>query len=1277
MPSGVRPRRYRGRADTATEGSAIETAEEFARALDALRRASGKSYRALADECGLGFNTIAGYCSGRHLPQLAVHAEFAALLAALGVPAGEPRKAWLEALRSLPARARRGAAPTWNPYRGLEAFGADDAGVFFGREALSEQLVAELAACRRRGVPLVVVGPSGSGKSSLLRAGLLPRVGASVVMTPGSAPLRQWARHTAEIAEGAVVLVDQFEELFTLCAEESERLAFMAVVLDHPGPVVLGLRADFYSRALRYPRLAVALQQGQVPVGPMAPAQLREVIVEPARLAGLELEDGLVELLLADATREVGLLPLLSYTLQAIVELARAENPRATTVGLRHYRAAGGVRGAIAQTAEVAFLSLPVGQRPVARQLFLRLVKTDDSTADTRRRVAFDELLDARMPPDPDPDPRPGTAAARPPTAPHSPADDMAEVLDVFVTHRLLTAGERTVEIAHEALLAAWPRLRDWLEEDREGHRVHGRLTAAARAWRDEQYPAEGLHRGGTLAAALEWAAGPDSGQALNPLERSFLAASSEAAAAREAAARRSVRRRYQISSLLMVLVLLAAGAAGYARRVSDTAHRETRMALSRQTAERADRLRDKDPGLAAQLALAAYRTAATPEARASLLDSSARPTARRLRAGPGTGVVSASTSALIAVGTSAGQVQLWRTRAGGAPVPVRPALRLGRVPAALALSPGAATLAVADKTGRVALWDVADPSHPAPLPLVSGVSRSVLGLAFGANGRLLAAGGDDGAVRLWRVGGEAAAPTVLTGSHEAVRAVAFTQDGRVLAAGGDDRRVRLWDVPASGRPRGLPALTGAGSKIYAIAVSPDGRTLAAGTAGEHNVRTWDISDPARPAPLGRPLTGPASWINTVAFSPDGRTLAAGSADTQLWLWDPRSRQPLGTLPQPAPVLSAAYEDTGTLDTLAGDGVLRSWSVPGPVLTTGTSQVFSVSFDATGRRLLAGDGAGTLHLFDVTDPQRPAAVAGPTGNAPALAPLAGASVLAPDAKAALAGATDGTVSVFGLADPAHPAALGRPVRVARATIEAIALSADGSTAAVSSDDGSVHLLDLADPARPAVLAALTGPAGIAFGVRFSPDGKLLAVAGEDARGYLWDVRDRRHPRLLTTVRGLGGAVYATAFSHDGRLLAFGGADYSVRLVDLSRPGRPVLLGSPLVGPVGEIYELAFAPGDDRLAVSSIDHTVWLWDLRRPRRPALLATLKSSDDGLLTVGFSPDGRTLAAGGRGDAVHLWNTDPRSVARWICATVGDPITPAEWARFLPDLPYTAPCG
>nr|WP_203601863.1 hypothetical protein [Streptomyces sp. SID9727] len=1223
--------------------------------MNTLRRASDKSYRRLADECGLGFNTIAGYCSGRHLPQLAVRAEFSALLTALDVPPGDAQKAWLDALRELSLRTGRNTARVWNPYRGLEAFQPGDADAFFGRKALTAQLLDRLGVCHARGMPLAVVGPSGSGKSSLLRAGLLPLVGPSMLLTPGAQPMRQWAAHTT--SADTVVLVDQFEEVFTLCPDEGERTAFLDALLECRSPVVFGLRADFYGRALQYPRLASVLEQGQVPVGPMTEAQLREVIVEPARLAGLVLEDGLVDLLLADAGREPGALPLLSYTLATITELAARESSR-PTVGVRHYRASGGVRGAVGQAAEVAFRSLPSHQRAVCRRLFLRLVHTDDGTADIRRRVTFDELLDT-------------------PSADY--ADDVAEALDVFVTHRLLTAGEQTVEIVHEALLMAWPRLNGWLADNREGRRVHGRLRAAARQWRDEQYPAEGLYQGRLLATALEWAAEPGSNEAVNALEHAFLAASSKAATAREAAARRRVRHRHQLIGLLIALVLVAAAAGVYARQVSDSAHREARMALSRQIAEKADRLRDKDPGLSAQLALAAYTVSATPEARASLLDSSARPVARRLRAGAGAGVVMAGARSLTAVATSTGRVRLWRTLDGRAPAAVESDLALAGAPRALALSSDGVLLAAGGRADGVSLWRVADPAHPVRLPPLPGAADTdVLGLAFRADGRLLAAGGGDGTVRLWRVA-KPAAPILLTGPRAAVKAVAFSPDGRTLAAGGDDATVRLWDVSVPKDPRPLPALTAGRSRVYAVAISPDGHTLAAGTAAEHSVRTWDISVPQRPKVLGEPLTGPASWINAVAFSPDGRTLAAGSSDTMVWQWDLRTRQPMGTLPQPAPVSAVSYADDNTLNTLSGDGILRAWNVPGPLIATGASQVFSVSFDATGGRLLAGGGDGSLRLFDVRNPRRPAGTGPPLSNGPdaGSAALAGASVLAGDARTALGGATDGTIRLFDITHPSRPSPAGPPVPVAEATIEAMALSPDGSTAAVSSDDGTVHLLDISVPARPLALATLTGPAGIAFGVRFSPDGKLLAAAGEDGAGYVWDVHDPRRPRLLTTVRGFSGSVYATSFSPDGKLLAFGGADYSVRILDLSHPEDPAAIGTPLIGPVGEIYELAFAPDDNRLAISSIDHTVWLWDLRRPRHPGLLATLKASEDGLLTVAFAPDGRTLAAAGRGGGVRLWNTDPRAVTRWLCGAVGDPITPAEWKQFVPGLAYAPPCG
>jgi WD40 repeat protein/transcriptional regulator with XRE-family HTH domain len=1240
--------------------AAIDTPAEFARELDALRRASGKSYRQLAAECGLGFNTVAGYCAGRHLPQLSVQAQFQQLLAALGVPAGAARDDWCAALAGLRARSRPIAASTWNPYRGLRAFESSDAAVFFGRQELTARLLTELDRCRESGTALVVVGPSGSGKSSLLRAGLLAAVESAVLVTPGAEPLRQWTQRAPCVADDAVVVIDQFEELFTLCTDEGERVGFLTAVLERRAPVVVGLRADFYGHALRYPQLAALFQRSQIVVEPMTEAQLREAIVEPARSAGLELESGLVELLLRDTAREPAALPLLSHTLRTVVELAQACDPPAAEIGVTHYRAVGGVHGAVATTAEQAYQSLTVDQRQAARRLFLRLVRTDDSTADTRRRVTFDELVEGR---------------------PASEADEVAEVLDVFVTHRLLTTGPHTAEIGHEALLAAWPRLADWLAEDRAGHHLHGRLTAAARSWRADGRPAEGLYQGGALAGALEWALEPGPSQALNPLEREFLAASVAARAARAATERRRMRRAYQLVSALMVLVLIAAGTAFYARQVTTGAQREARFALSRQIAATADRLRAKDPALAAQFALVAYRTAPTPQARSAVLESSATPVPRRsLLSQAGTAVL-ASAGALSATGTVDGQVQLWRTTADGAPAPAGPRLTIGHAVAVLALSRDATLLAAADQDGSVWLWRVSDPGHPVALRLPAAGAGRVFTLAFSPDGGLLAAGAGDANTYLWQLDAQSP-PRRLGGARKAVKSVAFTADGRVLAAAGDDGTVRLWSVPAPTGPTLLGTLGGPTGEIFAIAISPDSRTLAAGTAADHAVYLWDITDPARPSASGAPLTGPASWINTVAFSPDGTTLTAGSSDTLSWQWDLASRRLTGTLPHPAPVTTAVYRDAHTLQTLAGDGTVRTWTLPGPVLTGSTQQVFSVSFDAAGSRLLVGAGDGSLSLWDTTDPTHPLRAAAPVlGDGPGLPALGGASALTPDGGTELGGATDGTIRCWDVTDPAHPRIVGTPLPVAHATIEAIAVSRDGTAAAVSSDDGSVHLLDLSDRAHPVVTAALTGPAGAAYGVRFSPDGHLLAVAGGDAKGYLWRVQDRAHPQLLTTVTGLRAAAYSTAFSPDGRLLAFGTADSSVRLVDLTRPQQPTLLPAPLVGPVGEVYELAFSPGRDLLAVSSVDGSIWLWQLGFPpgehlAEPVLLATLQTAAGGLFSVAFGPDGHTLAGGGSAGTVQLWDTDPGSVAAWICTRTGDPITPAEWDRFIPGHPFDPPC-
>jgi hypothetical protein len=410
-----------------------------------------------------------------------------------------------------------------SPFKGLPAFEEADAARFFGRKALTARLLDHLHESRF----LAVVGASGSGKSSVVRAGLIPAVRAQRnrpvhLITPTAQPLEALAttltRHSESVTATATLIddlrqdarslhlyarkllgdqpalllvVDQFEELFTLCRDESEREAFVAnlvtaVAPGTGGPIraVITLRADFYNHCLAYPRLHALLEAQQRIVGPMSAEELRQAIELPAQRQGLAFEPGLVELLLREVGAaggrlpEPGALPLLSHAL--LETWRRREGDKLTLAG---YTAAGGVRGAIAQTADATYTSLPPDRQVIARNIFLRLTELGEGTQDTRRRAPLDELIPQGE--------GAGTSAA---------------VLRLLADARLVTTDEDAAEVAHEALIREWPALRRWLDEDREALRLHRQLTEDAAAWeasgRDDSY----LYRGARLEAAGEWA---------------------------------------------------------------------------------------------------------------------------------------------------------------------------------------------------------------------------------------------------------------------------------------------------------------------------------------------------------------------------------------------------------------------------------------------------------------------------------------------------------------------------------------------------------------------------------------------------------------------------------------------------------------------------------------------------------------------------------------------------------------------------------------------------
>jgi WD40 repeat protein/transcriptional regulator with XRE-family HTH domain len=1328
----------------------------FAQALTRLRERAGLSVREVARAAGVQASTAGGYFGGRHLPPATTPEVLTALLDACGVRDPAEQTRWHDALlrvRRSPATRAAGSPP---PYGGLSCFQPEDADWFFGREELVDALVSQVAASARRlavgtgrGL-IVVVGASGSGKSSLLRAGLIPAVqrGAIdgtgegdgwswVLFTPGAEPVAELQRRlSADPAHDLLVVVDQFEELFTACPDEDQRREFvnrlLALGQERPGRtvVVAGLRADFYGHATRLPGLVGALQNSQLVVGPMTTTQLRRAIVEPARLAQVDLEDGLIELVLealapapgvtgaaaapaarglapaaSAAAHEPGALPLLSHAL-----LATWQRGQGATLRIADYLAAGGIHGSVAASAEEVYAALSPAEQEAAARLFRRLVSVAADSADARRRAALTEL---------------GPQAG-------DPSSPLRTVLDRFVSHRLLTADADGVEITHDALLVAWPRLRDWVDADRVGLGIHRQLTEAALAWDATGRDVSALFAGGRLAAAQDWAADAMHAAELSPVERTFLTAARERSDAQRRREQRTNRRLRWLAASLVVLLVVAAALAGYAFRLQDGAARERDLADSRQVAGASVSLRSMDPADAAQLAVLAYRTATTTQARSALLDAAALPLATKLTGPPGVlqSVSATADGRLVAGGGEKGVVRLWSSGSGGSGSggsgsggngsggsrPVKLAdlpVGTGQTVFATAFTPDGSVLAAAGGDRLVRLWDVRRPDHPTALgsPL-AGAENTVYALAFSPDGKVLAAASADRTVRLWNVADpgrvtQLGAP--IAAGDDAVQAVAFSPDGRTLAAAGADRTVRLWTVtdpalPVPVGPRPGVRLTGATSTVFAVAFSPDGQTLAGGTR-DGSVQLWNLARlprtwPARVLPTmtaTSSLSGPTNWVNGVAFSPDGTRLAAASSDGKAWLWDLAHGNVPVTLAHPAPVTAVTWRGNATLLTSCADGNARSWSVPGGAASGLPGAVFGLGFSRDGRRLVATatgaptGTAGQALLWDVSDRAHPRAVSPPivatpgpgspstaTGGSGTLGLSDGAGALNPDGDLLVTGTKTGTLLFWDVSDPAAPRPAAPELAVAGQLVEWVSFSPDGRTVAASSDDGTVRLVDVTDRAHPATIGApLTGPANQVFSAVFSPDGTRLAAATANRTIWLWDVRDVHAPRVLAgPVTGPASYVYGVAFSPDGRTLAAGAADHSVWLWDLADPTHPKPIGGPLTGPTNYVYAVAFSPDGRTLAAGAGDHSVWLWDLRDRTRPAPIATLTDPGDAVYALAFSPDGRTLAAASGDHRVWLWDMDAGAALSRICAAAGDPISPSEWAVSAPGLPYHPVC-
>jgi len=1260
----------------------VSTRAELGERVSELRRRSGLSLRELADRIGSSPSTVSGWCRAKNLPFPAQTSVFAAMLTELGVEDPTP---WLEVV----GRLRGEGEPEGRaPYRGLEAFGWEDRSLFFGRARVVDRVLERLAQvegaarCPRL---VLVVGASGVGKSSVLRAGVWPRLveagRRTVLATPadiasdGLAAQIPDAEHERPTGSPRVVLMDALEDVLTgLTGQERDRVLEEIAALtdrdDGGASVVATLRADALGELAASPALGAALECGQVVVPPMGASELSQAIVEPARAVGASVDEELVELLVgtfgpsgrAGGEAQVGSLPLLSHALAEA--WARSSGARITVAD---YLATGGVDGAVERSAEAVLATLDAREREVARQVLLRLVHVDEPRLVTRRAVTYEELDGLA---------RGGEEA-------------LSAVLERFVDARLLTAGSQRVQIAHDAVLTAWPRLAGWIDQALEELRVQRRAAEAARVWVDSGRDASALARGALLAELRAWADdAKGGGLALNDRERAFLDASiahADAEVVRERQRRRGLRRLAVASVVAAAAAIVLAWVAIDARSTALTARDE---ALSRQAAITAERLTDADPLLAAHIAVAAHAVAPTEQARSAVLNAAAGPSGQRWLGGPGSSAlaVGAAEGVVAVSDSSQASVRLLTAAPDGGLEPAG-ALSLDAPDVAifaLALAPDAQTLAVGDAAGEVTLWDVDDPSDPAPLagPL-DGLDDAVQELAYADDGDTLTLAGAGPGVLRFDVSDPAEPSARPEVAWDPVVWSVATSPAGLLAFGAEEGVVQLWaEGEADGAPLAELEVGDDDVLDVALAAEADVPLLAAATRGGE-LAAWKVAESGDPTPVDLEDPGFTTWANAVAVTDDGSRLAAGSSNGTVRVHATETGAPIATLDHPAAVTGLAFADDATLLSTAVDGTLRRWQLDDVASSALEAGAWNLQFDERGHLFgFSTDDTGRWEVSDGAMSGGPILEASQEG----VERFSGTGAVTGDGEVVAQGRRGGDVLLYDAADPRAPQRLDAHLTGADERIERLAFHPDGDWVATIRDHAHLWRLDdglppagQPSPHEPSI--ELDDAAEGLFNLDWSRTGELLALASADGHVYVYGVDDDRDDpvdaiQLRARLDVLGSDAYAVAFHPDQPLLAAAGTDGRVQFWDVGDPADPHAVGGALVGPPGRVFDLAFDASGGWLAAAAVDGTAWVWTVEGDGTAERYAMLDTGGAAAYSVAFAPDRPALVAGDADGLVHLWRLDAEQATARLCANPGEPITAEEWERHLPDRAYDQPC-